>query len=182
MTNNENQITDTSDVMTEHDYILVGNIKKLKKQLLQYIQVPILIEFIKDRISNSKYINFKNERSAKFINLQKPVFNILVNREAIRNDPQLKSGFINACKKTNGELSYFSNLVFDEIIAPTTKFINDSIKNDPELEDYIESSDIFRDCSQEERDLIRNSSIVSTLFGLRFLESDHSTIIVEMLL
>lgn len=182
--NNDNPIiTDTSEVLTNRDLILLRSVKELKKQILAYIEVPILVQRIKEIINRSNIIYFKNERAEKYIKNSRPVFNVLINKDAIRLSPKYADQFAKAIRTKQAEMSLYTNVIFDEVISEVTKFINDSISNDPTLEDYIESMDIFRQCTQEEREYLKNSThVVSTLFGIRFSDNDPSSVLIEMVI
>ena len=50
------------------------------------------------------------------------------------------------------------------------------------MDNYISELDIFKDCDEEERYHISHTQIISTIFGMRFSDTDPSNVVVEMLI
>jgi len=179
--NNSNNL-DTSEMLTEQDYKDLQDIRDIKKCVLSYINLPILIEYITNLIEKSPYLNFKNERSRKYIDKRRPIFYIKLNKDDIINFKEY--AFRNKkFSSQNDEVKYYSNVIFMEIITHVTRYINECLKCNPDLENYIAEKDIFKNIEKENRkSILNNTSVLSTMFGLRFAQEDSTIITLEMLI
>lgn len=175
-----NKKIDTADVLTEQDYNDIRDIEDIKKRVLSYIEIPTLIEKISEFINNSEFIEFKNERSKKFIDKRRPIFYISIDRDKAYNSEKYKVEKI--FNSQEEEAKYFTNIIGQEIVELTTTYINDCLKADPELDSYVMSKDIFKNCTKEERYILNGTGIFSTMFGIRLSSDDYSNAIVEMVI
>jgi len=179
--NNINNL-DTSEMLSEQDYRDMQDIRDIKKRVLTYIDLPVLIEQITEIIESSPFLNFKNERSKKYIDKKRPIFYLKVDRDlAMKSD---KYKFRNAkFSSQNEEVKYFSNIIFMEIITNVTRYITECLKCNPDLEDYIANKDVFKDVGRENRkNILNNTAVLSTMFGIRFSQDDSTIITLEMLI
>jgi len=173
---------DTSEMLSEKDYKDMQDIRDIKRRVLSYIDLPILIDYITGLIEKSPYLTFKNERSKKYIDKKRPIFYVKIDRDSVVNSEEYKVRNKNFTSQ-NEEVKYFSNVIFMEVITHTTRYINECLKSNPDLEDYIASKDVFKDIGKENRKAISSSTaVLSTMFGIRFSQDDSTVITLEMLI
>lgn len=166
---------DTSEVLTENDYELMQQLKHVKKELFSYVNMEVLVDQIVDFITKCPMIDFRNERAKKYIDRKRPVFYLVVDLEAS------KEKYKNFNFKTDKEeVQYYSNIIHIEIISRVTTFINQSLK-DVNFIDKVKDNDIFKDNTEEEKELLLKFGIITTLFGLRLDEKNKSSITLELL-
>jgi isoleucyl-tRNA synthetase len=181
---------DTSDVLTDEDYQQMSEIKEIRKRLLSYINIETLIEKIRDFIDESEYLDFKSKRSKKFIDTKRPVFYILIDKDKSLESEKYKPKR-NKFKSADEEASYYTNIVYGEIITKVTEYINNTIrdskdKEGAELKEFMKESSLFDDLEfEDERDVenfYKRVGIISMMFGVRLNKENNADIIVEMLL
>jgi len=127
---------------TEEDMDLIENVNKVKKHLITYYSKEDLVDNIKELISESDRIKFKNKRAKRFININTPVFMITIkdlNKDEFRKEDKL--------------IQHMTDIIFDEII---NKFSEDFVKDNPEL--------FKKDGTINEVTKI----IISSIFSMRF--------------
>lgn len=179
MANIEN--LDTSEILTEQDYKDMRDIQDIKKRVMSYVDIPILIDYITSLIDKSPYLTFKNDRSRKYIDKRRPIFYIKVEKDRAMESNEYSTR--NRFTSQNEEIKYLSNIVFMEVITHVTRYITESLKNNPDLEDYVASKDIFKDVRKENRKIIADhTAVLSTMFGIRFSQEDSTIITLEMLI
>jgi len=173
---------DSSEILTEQDYSDLRDIQDIKKQVLSYIDMSILVNYISKLIDDSPFLSFKNERSKKYIDKRRPIFYIKVDKEKtlaskVYNDRNVKFN------SQDDEVKFFFNVVYMEVISNVTSYITASLKQNPDLENYIAEKDIFKDIKKENRKTIADqTAVLSTMFGVRFSQDDSTVITLEMLL
>jgi len=178
----KDEILDSSELLTEQDYNDMREIQDIKQRVLSYINLPILVDHIVGLIEKSHFIDFKNERSKKFIDKRRPIFYLKVDKEKTMNSKEYNDRNVKFSSK-NEEVKFFSNVIFMEIITYVTRYISESLKQNPELENYIAEKDIFKDINKESRKALASKvAVLSTMFGIRFSEEDSSIITLEMLI
>lgn len=186
MTEEKNKKFDTSEVLTEDDYREIEDIKEIRKRLLAYINIEVLIEKIREIIDESDYVSFKNERSKKFIDKRRPIFYITIDKSKIFKSDEYKHS--KTFSSADKEASYYSNIVYKEVINKTTTFINDSLKNSKdneteELKEYIMSTSLFKDdLPKDDESFYSRMSILSMMFGMRLENDNKNNIALEMLI
>jgi len=179
---NDKNNLDTSEMLSEQDYKDMQDMRDIKRRVLAYIDAKILCEHIIDLIDKSPYLNFKNERSKKYIDKRRPIFYLKADREAAMNSKEY-SVRNKKFSSQNEEVKYFSNVIFMEVITHVTRYITECLKANPELEDYIASKDVFKDVSKDNRKImLDNAAVLSTMFGMRFSQEDSTIITLEMLI
>jgi hypothetical protein len=182
MNNEEN--FDTADVLNDKDYQEINEIKEIRKRILSYINIDVFIDTCRNIIEESHYVNFKNERSKKFINNKRPVFYLHIDKDVMKSKEYNKKKF----KSNDEEIKYFSDVLYSEIIVKITSFINNSIKEDNddsnELKEYISSTSLFEGLPSKEDDasFYDRLSIISAMYGIRLDKDDASNITLEILL
>lgn len=179
---NDVNILDSSDLLTEQDYSDMKDIQDIKKHVFSYIDMPVLVDYISGLIENSPFMTFKNERSKKFIDKRRPIFYIKIDREKTIESKEYNR-YNSKFSSQEEEVKFFSNVIFMEIISNVTRYITESLKQNPELETYIAEKDIFKDIKKENRKAIADqTAVLSTMFGIRFSQDDSTVITLEMLI
>ena len=179
--NNKNNL-DTSEMLSEQDYKDMQDMRDIKRKVLTYIDLPILIDYITELIEKSPYLTFKNERSKKYIDKRRPIFYVKLDRDVAVNSEAYKVRNKNFTSK-NEEIKYYSNIVFMEVITNVTRYITECLKSNPDLENYIASKDVFKNIDKENRkNILNHTAVLSTMFGIRFSQDDSSVITLEMLI
>jgi hypothetical protein len=172
-------IFDTSEGLTERDYQDIEDIKDIKRTLLSFINIDVLIEEIKHLIDDNVYINFKNERSKKFIDKRRPIFNIKIDSDLVKKSKEYKkSSFSNE----EDEVKYYSNIVFNELTRHITEFIRSAINDDDEIKDYIYSKQLFGELDETDRKQLNDIAIISMMFAAKYSKDDKSTVAYELLI
>lgn len=142
---------------TEDDMELIENVNKVKKHLISYYSKEDLVDTIKELIDNSDNIKFKNKRAKKFININTPVFMIMVkdiNEDDFRKEDKL--------------IQFMSNTIYDEIIDKFSDYFieeeypEEFVKDNPEL---FQEDGTLRDITK---------IIISSIFSMRFEVKTHS--------
>jgi len=173
---------DTSEMLSEQDYKDMQDIRDIKRRVLSFVDVAILVDYITGLIEKSPYLTFKNERSKKYIDKRRPIFYVKIDREAAVNSKEYSVRNKKFTSKDE-EVKYYSNIVFMEVITHVTRYITESLKCNPELEDYIAEKDIFKNVGIENRKtILNNTAVLSTMFGIRFSQDDSTVITLEMLI
>jgi len=136
---------------TEEDMDLIENVNKVKKHLITYYSKEDLVDNIKELISESDRIKFKNKRAKRFININTPVFMITIkdlNKDEFRKEDKL--------------IQHMTDIIFDEIINKFSDYFieedypEDFVKDNPEL--------FKKDGTINEVTKI----IISSIFSMRF--------------
>ena len=179
----KDNIIDTSEVLTEEDYTEIEDIKEIRKRLISYINIDVLIDTIRDIVDKSEFVDFKNNRSKKFIDKKRPVFYLKINKSCFKSEKYKSKQEFRTEEK---EASYYTNIIYSEIIVKITEFINTTIKEDKdnkELKEFIKSTSLFKDLPpKEDEDFYNRLSVISMMFGIRLAIEDKSIITMEMLL
>lgn len=174
------KITDTSSILTEQDLKEIDAIESIKKALFSYIDKEKLLKRIIDIIDESEFIDFKNARSRKFIDLKRPSFNLILNKEKILNDKKYNPTNIESFSNEKEEIEFLSNIVYSEIINKVTDYINDNIHKNKDFEDYILDKEIFKDYELDKDGLKALLRIITTIFAMRFGKDHKENLILEM--
>lgn len=172
------KVFDTSDILSEEDKRDINDIEEVKKVLSAYLDKNKLIKKFIEIIENSDIIDFKNERSKKFIDSRRPMFNLVIDFKKIQEKEKHPITFSSEAD----EVRFFSNILHDEILFKVTDYIQTSVHSDPDLESFILNKEIFKDYKDDKDGLKKILSIITTIFGLRFNATDKRNVIIEMML
>ena len=123
---------------------------KIKKDLMTYIGIKNIVDFIKETIENTDNIDFRSENSKKYIDINDPTFvltkkDLVVDKNNIKNDVYLN--------ELTNEVTDFIN---KNIIFKLTDFIKENLNKNEEL------SNIYKQLSED----IRNMAFINT-FSIR---------------
>lgn len=173
MSINNNKV-DTSNIMTEDDYKLMQEIKNIKRQLFSFIDMKVLINKIIEIVEESELVSFKNERSKKFIDTKRPLFHLTIDIEKSMVKYK-KTKF----KSENDEASFYSSVLFDEVINKISLFIKTSLDS-PEAEKILDKR-LFKDTNDEDIKLLNKLSVLSTLYGIRLESINKNNVTLEIL-
>ena len=137
-------LIDTYDIMTEEERLEFIMIKKIKANIKYFVGVDRIIEMITNLIDNTKFFDFLNERTRKYISKNRPVFMLKIHFDEFEKEEEphdfefLKSKendfFINGKtnSKYNFDIDYLQQKAFKEIIEPFSDelmtFLNDGDK------------------------------------------------------
>jgi hypothetical protein len=166
----ENKLVDSSKMLSNQDYKDLNAIKNIKKRIMDAMDKKIFIESIIDIVDSCDFIDFRNERSRKYINGDKPVLNLTIKLE---NEDKYDS--------LEKEIKYKSKLVHDNITFKIIRLITDSINTNDKISEYVYSTELFKITDEEEKKNLSNFGIFSTMFGLRFDRNNPNNVVVEMI-
>ena len=134
---------DTSEMLSEQDYKDMQDIRDIKRRVLSFVDVAILVDYITGLIEKSPYLTFKNERSRKYIDKRRPIFYVKIDGDMVLNSKEY-SIRNKKFSSQNEEVKFYSNVVFMEVITHVTRYITECLKCNPDLENYIADKDIFK--------------------------------------
>jgi len=178
----EDEYIDSVDLMTNDDLKNLSDIREVKQRVLSYINIEVLVEEFLHIIDKSKYIDLRSERSRKFIDKKRPVFNLKIDLEKAKKDDYFKDKNYHSSMRQDEEQHFATNIIHYDLISKINGYIMSCLKQNPKLIDYIASKDIFKDCNKEERDFLNNVSLISNIFAIRFSEQDSRIVTIEMLI
>jgi len=167
---------DTSDILTEEEFKTLNELHKITRTIFYYIDRNLLLERIRAIVDECPFINFKNDRSRKFMDKNHPVMNLIVDKNFLYSENLLPTSFANE----EAENSFYSNLVFDNIIRRINDFINDCIHNNANIQEFLNGRELFTDL--EDKNLLTNTHIFSSIFAIRMDPKDKNIVTVEMMI
>lgn len=169
---------DTSSVITNDDIELANQIKHIKKHIYAYLKMDKIVDITKEIIDKSEVLGFKNERVKKFIDVKRPIYYILIDREkALKKYPLGSSKFSNEKEESD----YFTNIIYKEIISNFTEAIIERIRKEKysALEE-IRDNNLFQGLDDEQ--ILSQVRILSSIFGIRLDKDNNADAVVEMLI
>lgn len=167
----ENKFIDTSKMLSNKDFKDLNTIKNIKKRIMDAMDKQIFLESLIDIVDSCPFIDFKNERSKKYINPEKPILNLTIKLDKEKE-----------YKSIEEELNYKSKLVHDNITFRIIRMITDSINTNENISEYVYSTELFNNLDEEEKNNLTHFGIFSTMFGIRFDNSNRNNVVVEMLI
>lgn len=135
------------------------DVNKVKKLIISFFNSNALIENIKQNIIDSDIFEFTSERSAKFINIDKPVFIIKINKElALKKYPTDSKTF----RSSENETNWITDCVHKEIVSKFSTFLYTSV-NDKLFKNKLNG--IFKE--EIPKETIELGIMMSSIFGTR---------------
>lgn len=170
--------------MNEQDIKDIEDVDNIKKEVSAYLDRSLIIQKIVDVIDTCKFIKFKNERVRKYIDKNKPTFNLFIDVKEILDSKYTKSLKTTTYDKLSFEqlLKFNTSIIRQEIVDIITSFIHDEIHKNKDLVNSILDKQIFKDYEHDEKKLDSLLSIVTTVFGITFYEKDPNGFILEFML
>jgi len=156
---NKLNIIDSSDLLSEDDEKLLEGFIRIKRTIMSFFKIEGIVAKLKELIIDSEIFNFTSKRAEKFIDLKKPVFTMIIDREkALEKFP---SEFSNE----ESEINWLTNCLYQEIILVFSSFLVDSVTKNDDLNESLQ--EIFKE--EIPNELIElSTSILSSIFGIRF--------------
>lgn len=170
---------DTSMFLNENDLILMNEIQAIKNHVFNVIDKKKIVEVLVDIVDDSEIVNFKNERSKKFIDHERPILNLVIDKTKMEDVyGEFKP------KNEEKESSYYQNVLYGEVISIFSNFINASIKGTEKQKDYLNKhQNIFNKLIENitEEELMKAVTMFTTIFGIRLNNDDKSNVLLELL-
>ena len=166
---------DTSDMLNDEDYKLMKEVKEIKRHILSYLDVNILVDKIRSLIEESEVVNFRNARSAKFIDARRPIYAIIIDKDKAMDKYPVKGGFTSE----ENEAQYWGQVVQDEVIDPFVTFLIQSIKGDESIQEFLNGRDLFVGISKE--NVANTAGMLSSIFGMRMEPENKNIISLEFM-
>jgi len=170
----ENKI-ETSSLLSPEDYKLMSEIKTIKKHIMSYIDPQVLVDTLRTIINDSKVVSFRSSRAEKFININKPLFSVEVDRsQCIELYPTEQFS------TEKQEAEYFTNVIHEEVINRFTTFLVESISDESDLTEFLNKQEIFKGISNE--NIENTAGMLTSIFGIRMDNEDMSKLAFEFLI
>jgi hypothetical protein len=170
-----NKITDTTELLSDKDYEAINEIKKITHTIFYYIDKDLLLERIRNIVDESQIVNFRNERSKKFIDKNRPVLYLVVDKDLLIKNNQLPK-----FNTEDQEASFYSNIAFTEVLSKINAFINDCAHNNSDIQEFLNGRSLFKDLEKD--GVLAKSSLFSSIFGIRIDRTNKNNVTVEMMI
>jgi len=113
----------TDDLLNLDDIELLKKMQIVKKSITTLVKKSKIIDLLKDKINNSELVNFIDDRSRKFISVNRPIFSIMVDKEK-----SMSAYNHHEFKDDADESSFYSQVVHDEILSKFAEELDKLIK------------------------------------------------------
>jgi len=161
------ELKSSDELLNEEDYEILDKVIQIKKHIMSYYSKEKIVDKIKEIIINSEVVNFRNERSSKFISTKRPVFTLKVDKKK-SYDIYDGGDFFN----NKEEVDYFNNIIYHEVINNVSTFL---------IESYNDIDDNILDGISPEKIKVA-TGLLSSICGTRVNNDDKSLITLEFLL